>query len=75
MKFRQSLFWDINPERIDIEKNAPYIIERVLEHGNDKEIKWMWDFYDPSLLKKVVAKSRSLRPKTRNLWTLLLKNN
>lgn len=75
MKFRQSLFWDTNPERIDTEKNARYIIERVLEHGSDKEIKWMWDFYDQSLLKKVVVKSRSLRPKTRNLWTLLLKNN
>ncbi len=73
MKFRQTLFWDVNPKKIDAKKNAQYIIERVLDFGNDKEIKWLWNFYDKRLLKKVVVKSRSLRPRTKNLWTLLLK--
>ncbi len=74
MKFRQALFWDTNPNKIDVKKNAQYIIERVLDFGNDKEVKWLYHFYDKSLLKKVVVKSRSLRPRTKNLWTLLLKN-
>ena len=46
MKFRQSLFWDTDPKKIDKEKNARYIIERILDLGNDKEVKWMWDYYD-----------------------------
>lgn len=75
MKFRQSLFWDTNPEWIDTEKNAQYIIERVLDHGNDKEVRWLRNFYDLSFIKKIVAKSRCLMPETKNLWTLLLKNN
>ncbi|TSC95634.1 MAG: hypothetical protein Athens101410_390 [Parcubacteria group bacterium Athens1014_10] len=74
MKFRQVLFWDVNPRKIDAKKNAQYVIERILDFGNDKEVKWLYDFYDKPLLKKVVAKSRSLRPRTKNLWTLLLKN-
>ena len=74
MKFRQALFWDTNPNNIDIEKNAQYIIERVLDFGNDKEVKWLYHFYDKSLLKKVIAQSRCLMPRTKNLWTLLLKN-
>jgi len=75
MKFRQSLFWDTNPENIDLEKNAQYVIERVLDFGRDDEVRWLRKFYDLSLVKKIVMKSRSLRPETKNLWTLLLKDN
>ena len=74
MKFRQSLFWDVNPKNIDPKKNAQYIIERILDFGDDKEAKWLWNFYDKKILKKVVLKSRCLRPRTKTLWTLLLKN-
>jgi hypothetical protein len=74
IKLRPALFWDTNPNSIDTEKNAQYIIERVLDFGNDREGKWLYHFYDRSLLKSVVAKSRSLMPETKNLWTLLLEN-
>ncbi|MDP2736504.1 MAG: hypothetical protein Q8O59_01820 [bacterium] len=73
MKFRQALFWDVNPSKIDIKKNAQYIIERIADFGQDKEVKWVFDVYSKSLLKKVIFKSRSLRPETKALWTLLLK--
>jgi hypothetical protein len=74
MKFRQALFWDTNPNKIDTEKNAQYIIERILDLGKDSEVKWMWDFYDKNLLKKVVENSRCLMPRTKNLWMIMLKN-
>lgn len=73
MKFRQALFWDTNPNKIDTKKNAKYIIERVADLGNDKEARWVLDFYDKRLLRKVITKSRCLRPRTKALWTLLLK--
>jgi hypothetical protein len=73
MKFRQSLFWDVDPRTIDVKKNAPYIIEKVLDFGNDKEVRWLWQTYTERLLKKVVRQSRSLRPRSKTLWTLLLK--
>lgn len=72
MKFRQSLFWDVDPSKIDTDKNAEYIIERILDFGHDNEVRWMWRFYDKELLKKVVNNSRSLRKDTRNLWKLIL---
>lgn len=74
MKFRQALFWDVNPKNIDSQKNAQYIIERILDFGNDKEVKWLYNFYNKALLKKVVEKSRSLRAETKNLWMLFLKS-
>lgn len=73
MKFRQSLFWDVESKKIDHKKNANYVIERILEFGKDKEVSWLYQTYKPALLKKTINKSRSLSPKTRNLWNLILK--
>lgn len=73
MKFRPTLFWDTNPKNIDAKKNAQYIIERVADLGHDKEVREVLNFYDKRLLRKVIAKSRCLRPETKNLWTLFLK--
>ncbi len=70
--FRQALFWDVDPKTIDPEKNAVYVIERILDFGNDEEVRWMWNYYDHALLKQVVHTSRVLFPATRSLWTLLL---
>jgi len=75
MEFRQSLFWDTNPEKIDTEKNAPYIIERILDFGKDEEVRWLRKFYDPSVIKRVVENPRRLMPRTKSLWRLLLRNN
>ena len=52
MKFRQALFWDTNPKKYRHKKNAQYIIERVLDLGNDKEVRWLYHFYNKALLKK-----------------------
>lgn len=73
MKFRPELFWDTNPRNIDVKKHAQYIIERVADLGRDKEARWVLNFYDKRILKRVVAKSRCLRSETKTLWTLLLK--
>jgi len=31
--FSDYLFWDVAKNSIDLEKNAPYVIQRVLEYG------------------------------------------
>ena len=73
MKFRSTLFWDVNPKKIDPKKNAQYIIERIADFGNDKEAHWALNHYNKNLLRKVITKSRCLRPRTKVLWTLILK--
>ena len=72
MKLRPALFWDTDPDRINLKENARYVIERVLDFGTDEEVRWLWNFYDKTLIKEVVAASRALRPDTKALWTLML---
>lgn len=74
MRFRQSLFWDVDPKTIDPKKNAQYIIERILDFGNDREVRWMWRTYPRQSLKKIIKKSRVIRPETKSLWELILQN-
>lgn len=74
MDFRQSLFWDTNPQKIDVKKNARYIIERILELGQPNDIAWMFGQYSKSDIKKVINLPRSqVSPKSKALWELLLK--
>jgi len=72
IKFRPSLFWDVDPKTIDLKKHSRYIIERILDFGNDSEARWMWRKYPLSLLRKTIEQSRTIRPETRSLWQLLI---
>ncbi len=71
MRFRQSLFWDTDPKKIDKKKHAKYIIERILDFGTDEEVRWMNREYSVRLIKNVVDNSRVLHDKSRNLWQLV----
>lgn len=71
MRFRQTLFWDVNPKTIDPQRHAKYVIERIVEFGNDREVRWMWRTYPPSLIRDVVEHRRGIDPQARSLWRLL----
>lgn len=73
MKFRQALFWDTDSGKIDPQKRAWYVIERILDFGQDSEVSWMYRNYPKPVIRDVVEKSRILRPRTKNLWSLILK--
>ena len=71
MKFRPELFWDVDPKTIDKKKHARYIIERILDFGDDKEVRWLWKNYSHKLIREAVEKSRVLHGPTRSLWKIL----
>lgn len=71
MQLRQSLFWDTDPKKLDPQKHAKYIIERIMDFGNDDEVRWMRHNYPKPLLAKVVKTSKELHPSSKTLWTLL----
>ena len=71
-KPRQTLFWDVNPKTIDPHKHAKYVIERIMDFGNDQEVHLMWHYYPKKQLKQVAVTSRSLLPRSRNFWKLVM---
>ncbi|OGY91629.1 MAG: hypothetical protein A3H70_02935 [Candidatus Komeilibacteria bacterium RIFCSPLOWO2_02_FULL_48_11] len=73
IKFRQTLFWDVDPKTIDPKKHARYVIERILDFGNTPEVKWMRRYYSPRLIKNTLKKSRVIHKKSRSLWSLIFR--
>jgi hypothetical protein len=61
---RKSLFWDANPDNISLEKDAPFIIERVLERGNTSEWILIKEKYGLDLIKKEALKASYLTKQT-----------
>lgn len=71
IRFRPSLFWDVDARRINPDKRGRYVVERIMDFGNDKEVRWMLRYYPSRLLREIAHKSRVLHPQSRALWKLL----
>lgn len=66
--FLKPLFWDINFGKLDVKKYPRYVIERVLEYGDLKHVRWMFKTYPKRTIIKTVKESRQLSPKSANFW-------
>lgn len=64
--FKKSLFWDVS--QVDDEKNGKFIIERVLNFGNETDFREAAKRYGKEKMADVVMKSRNLDKKSRVFW-------
>ena len=67
------IFWDLEVEKLDIQKHSFQIIDRILEYGNTPQVHWMFKTYSKEEIIEVVKKSRQLSPKSANFWSLYYK--
>jgi hypothetical protein len=63
-------FWDVKTSDLDTETDWFFIIERLLEYGDDRSLEWLKKKYSDSQIMDVVKKSRKLSRKTVNAWRL-----
>lgn len=72
-KFLKPYFWETDLSRINRRRHEFYLIERVIEYGDDRAIRWLRHNYRPAQIARVVRSSRAISPNTANLWALTLK--
>jgi len=65
-------FWDVDAGALDLERHARFVIERLLEHGDDEAVAWLRARYDRAALAAVLRSSRSLDRKTARFWQAVL---
>lgn len=65
---KRSLFWDVEASQIDPLKNKQFILERVLNFGDEKDFRWVFGFYGEETLKEAVLNSRTLVGKSLFFW-------
>src|SRR3989338_4629865 len=71
-QFRSSLFWDVNPERLDIEEDTSFIIGRVLDFGNLKEWRLVERLYGKEKIAEVARDHVFTDPRSANFWAIIL---
>lgn len=57
----RAYFWDTDPEKLDVEENARYIIRRVFELGNIEEIGWVHGWYGAERCREALLTAEYLR--------------
>ena len=60
----KGLFWDVDFENIDWEKNAPFVVERVLGKGKWENFKSILEFYGKVRIKKIILNLRYIDNRT-----------
>jgi len=65
-------FWDTSFDELSFKKSPRFIAERILNFGNQKDIKWLLSQTDRAFLKSIITTSRNLNAKTRNYWKIVL---
>jgi Family of unknown function (DUF6922) len=68
-----SLFWDTSIDKIHVNRNARYIIEKVLEFGSLESLEWLQRVYKTQKIIDVIHSSRNLTDKSRNFWKIWFK--
>jgi hypothetical protein len=67
-------FWDTDPARLDLQQNKQYIIDRILELGDEKAVEWLFSIYSRRDIKRALRTSRSISKKSSHYWNLVLAN-
>lgn len=71
---KQSLFWDIDLDILNPKEHVSYIIERVLDFGDEEDVCWLFSTYPKEVIKETLEHSRStIHAKSKALWNLVLR--
>ena len=70
-QFSSHLFWDVQKDQLDPNKNCPYIIKRVLEYALFQDWLLLRDYYGIKKIKNTVIEFSELEPKALNVIAVL----
>jgi hypothetical protein len=69
-KFVEIFLWDVSKKRISLSDNSQFIIERVLEYGDEKSLTWLEKTFEKDEITEVLKKSKKISPKTGNFFAM-----
>lgn len=66
-------FWDIDPNKLNLQRYRFYVIRRILEYGNIQALAWLFKHYRKQSLKKAID-GRDLSNRARTFWSCYFKH-
>ena len=70
IKFSEHLFWDVDVDKMDIDRYPAFVIQRVLEYGMWEDWTQIRSYYSMQTIKDEVMNLRTLFPKVLNYISL-----
>ncbi len=67
----ERLFWGDNLKELSWQKHKKYIIQTILDKGNEKAVNWLFQRVEKSEIKSQLN-HYLLSPKSRNFWEIWL---
>lgn len=68
----RALFWETDPDRVDLDAHCDYVLERVMARGDWAAMKWLRGRYPVDTLADFVRrKGCRLAPRERAYWALI----
>lgn len=64
-------FWGDDLSQLDLEKNQKYIVETLLEKGDDKAIHWLFSNLEKQTIVKYLP-TLKLSKKSEHFWSIYL---
>jgi hypothetical protein len=68
--FLRPFFWDVDFDRLNVKDGAHFIINRLLEHGDESSARFLLQTYSQMEIIRVVKASRSLSRRSRGFWMI-----
>lgn len=65
-------FWDTDLAQINPIRNRRYIIERILEFGDERAVRWLFSCFSDAEIKKVLDSSPRISAKSKEFWRIVL---
>lgn len=66
------LFWDVEPESVDLRAHADYVMERVMTRGSLQAMRWLRSTYSTDDLADFLERrGHRLAPRDRAYWRLV----
>jgi len=70
-KFLKKYFWDVEFSKLNKTVHSQFIIERILEYGDEKAVRWLRENFSPQKIKNVLTTSKTLSQKSANFWQII----
>jgi hypothetical protein len=69
---QKRIFWDVNPEKLDFEKKASFIIERVFERGDVEDIRMCRRYYGDEMISEALLNAKFLPERRMHLASAVI---
>ncbi|HSW88379.1 MAG TPA: hypothetical protein VLG12_04410 [Candidatus Saccharimonadales bacterium] len=70
-EFITRYFWGDDLQQLDFSKNKKYILQTLLERGNQKAIQWLFSMVDRNSIKSMLPTIK-LSKKSAHFWDIYL---